>query len=60
MNADQLWETTMDPSNRILLQVIADDPMLADEIFRTLMGDDVGPRRDFIRMHALEVKNLDV
>ncbi|MCH7733853.1 MAG: DNA topoisomerase (ATP-hydrolyzing) subunit B [Chloroflexi bacterium] len=60
MNADQLWETTMDPANRVFLLVTAEDPMLADEIFRTLMGDDVQPRRDFIRTHALEVKNLDV
>ncbi|MBM3959868.1 MAG: DNA topoisomerase (ATP-hydrolyzing) subunit B [SAR202 cluster bacterium] len=60
MNAEQLWETTMDPQRRVLLQVNAEDALVADEVFRTLMGDEVQPRRDFIRTHALEVKNLDV
>jgi DNA gyrase subunit B len=59
MNADQLWETTLDPETRSLLQVRVDKDDVASEIFSTLMGDIVEPRRDFIQEHALEVKNLD-
>jgi DNA gyrase subunit B len=60
MNADQLWETTMDPSRRILLQVHIEDAMQADEVFSNLMGDDVAPRKTFIQAHAASVRNLDV
>jgi DNA gyrase subunit B len=60
MDPEQLWETTMNPEARILLQVKIEDAIEADNIFSTLMGEEVDPRKTFITEHALEVKNLDV
>ena len=60
MNAEQLWETTLDPANRSLQQVDVADLVAADEVFNILMGDAVEPRRDFIHQNALNVRNLDV
>jgi DNA gyrase subunit B len=60
MNAEQLWETTMDPARRTMLQVSIEDAMIADSVFSDLMGDDVEPRKKFIQAHAAAVRNLDV
>ncbi|MGH9414697.1 MAG: toprim domain-containing protein, partial [Terriglobales bacterium] len=60
MRSDQLWDTTMDPATRTLLLVKLEDLLACEEVFSTLMGDEVAPRREFIERHALDVKNLDI
>ena len=59
MDADELWETTLDPATRTLVRVQLEDALKAEEMFRTLMGEKVEPRREFIQKHALEVKDID-
>ena len=60
MNADQLWDTTMNPETRTLLQVDGENAAIADEIFTMLMGEKVAPRKDFIKTEARKVRNLDI
>jgi DNA gyrase subunit B len=60
MDAEQLWETTMDPAKRTLLKVTIEDAIQAERMFTILMGEEVEPRREFIEKHALEVKFLDI
>ena len=60
MNPDQLWETTMTPENRVLLQVSIEDAEVASDAFTLFMGDEVEPRRNYIETHAKDVKHLDV
>ena len=60
MNPEQLWETTMDPAKRVMVQIKLEDLVAAEEMFSILMGDKVEPRKLFIERHALEVRNLDI
>ena len=60
MNAEELWDTTMDPDQRLMLQVTLDDAAQADEIFSILMGEDVEQRRSFIQRNAKDVRFLDI
>ncbi len=60
MNPDQLWETTMNPETRTIIQIQVDDPVVSDEIFTILMGEKVEPRKEFIQKHARLVNNLDI
>jgi DNA gyrase subunit B len=59
MDPEELWETTLDPAKRTLIKVQMEDALKAEEMFRTLMGEKVEPRREFIQKHALEVKEID-
>ena len=60
MNPEQLWETTMDPTTRVMKQVTIEDAAKADEVFDILMGSEVAPRKRFIQMRAKQVQNLDI